>query len=439
VKLKVILIAPATSQSDLARFRKGATLACHWNSQYIRAPFTFFAPYTLVTSLEFPIYPKIMSHPSPEVSVEIIPGLATKEPPSHHIGSPPKAFRNPWPTAKQSPGLLKVLYARFGPKPNFIPLPESRDELVPIRTPNWGNSLSGLKATWFGHASFLIETSTAPESSRGIRLFLDPVLTDRMGPYNMVGPKRFSHPPCTIEEVPEIDIVVISHNHYDHLDLPTVKAIHRSNPHAHFFCGLNLKAWFTSCGIAETNVTELDWWDSASVNVSGIGSVSLTCTPAQHSSARGPFDREKTLWCSWVIEEPSQKNIFFAGDTGYRTIDEKNETADEWDTLPGCPAFAEIGDKYGPFDLALLPIGCYNPRAFLSTVHCSPMDSIRIHKDIRSKKSVGMHYGTLRGGISGHYEDVRLPPKDWKAACEKVGLTWGSDISVCDIGETVVV
>jgi N-acyl-phosphatidylethanolamine-hydrolysing phospholipase D len=100
---------------------------------------------------------------------------------------------------------------------------------------------------------------------------------------------------------------------------------------------------------------------------------------------------------------------------------------------------AEIGDRFGPFDLALLPIGCYLPRSFMSTIHCCPSDSISIHKDIRSKKSLGMHYGTLRGGISAHYEDVRQPPRDWKEACEKAGLSRGSDIMLCDIGETVVV
>jgi N-acyl-phosphatidylethanolamine-hydrolysing phospholipase D len=108
-------------------------------------------------------------------------------------------------------------------------------------------------------------------------------------------------------------------------------------------------------------------------------------------------------------------------------------------TLPFCPAFSEIGKIFGPFDLALLPIGCCTPRAFMSSVHCTPEDSICIHKDIRSKKSIGMHYGTVRGGISGHFEDVRDPPKWWKAACEEAGLVWGQDIDLCDIGETVIV
>jgi N-acyl-phosphatidylethanolamine-hydrolysing phospholipase D len=385
------------------------------------------------------MHSKTMTDHALQVSVELIPPPVSKNPPEHHIGSPPTAFRNPWPSANgKSHGLLKVLGARFGSKRNFVPVPDTRDELVPIRTPDWGANIHGLKATWIGHATFLVEATAAPTAKRGIRILLDPHFSDIAGPYNRVGPKRFSPPPCRVEEVPEVDLVVISHNHYDHLDLPTIKTILSRNSHLHFFCGLNLKNWFVSCGILASSVTELDWWSGASVTVKGIGTIMLTCTPAQHASSRGVFDRGQTLWCSWVLED-SHKKLYFAGDTGYRKIDEESESPEEWDTLPGCPAFAEIGEKFGPFDLALLPIGCYNPRWLLSTIHCSPMDSVRIHRDIRSKKSLGMHYGTLRGGISGHYEDVHQPLIDWKAAGEKAGLAWRSDIMLCDIGETVVV
>lgn len=112
---------------------------------------------------------------------------------------------------------------------------------------------------------------------------------------------------------------------------------------------------------------------------------------------------------------------------------------DKVDSLSRCPAFKEIGEKHGPFDLALLPIGCYSPRPFMSPVHCSPDDSIEIHKDVRSKKSIGMHYGTIRGGLSAQYEDVREPPQLWKESCEKAGLKWGEEIGLCDLGETVAV
>jgi N-acyl-phosphatidylethanolamine-hydrolysing phospholipase D len=126
------------------------------------------------------------------------------------------------------------------------------------------------------------------------------------------------------------------------------------------------------------------------------------------------------------------------GDTGYRTVTEEDAGKDE-STLPHCPAFAEIGERYGPFDLALLPVGCYTPRTFMSSVHCAPEDSICIHKDVKSKKSLGMHYGTIRGGLSAQYEDVRDPPKRWKECCDRAGLKWGEEIVLCDIGETVAV
>jgi L-ascorbate metabolism protein UlaG (beta-lactamase superfamily) len=147
------------------------------------------------------------------------------------------------------------------------------------------------------------------------------------------------------------------------------------------------------------------------------------------------------LWCSWVIEElgsTPNKKLYFAGDTGYRSVTEDDITTGIDPTqLPRCPAFAEIGQRYGPFDLALLPIGCYSPRTFMSGVHCSPEDAIEIHVDIQSRRSLGMHYGTVRGGLSAQYEDVTEPPKRWKQACEKRRLKWGDEILLCDIGETV--
>jgi N-acyl-phosphatidylethanolamine-hydrolysing phospholipase D len=326
-----------------------------------------------------------------------------------------------------------------------------------------------MKVTWIGHASFLVEaTAEAPskenatenkangtiegdtEERRGVRILLDPVFCEKMGPLGLVGPKRFSPPPCRLEDMPEVDVVCISHNHYDHLDVDAVKQLYfdkrRSKP-LHFFCGLGTKSWFASCGVREEDVSELDWWDEVEVRVQNVGRVKLACTPSQHLSRRSAWDDCQMLWCSWVIEElgdgtPPNRNrkLFFSGDTGYRTVtDDDIATGKDESTLPHCPAFGEIGNRYGPFDLALLPIGCYTPRTFMSSVHCAPEDSIEIHKDIKSKRSLGMHYGTVRGGLSAQYEDVREPPRRWREFCEKEGLKWGEEIFLCDIGETVVV
>jgi N-acyl-phosphatidylethanolamine-hydrolysing phospholipase D len=329
----------------------------------------------------------------------------SKEPPAHHIGNPPTSFRNPWSSAGPGRSGLAALKLKFLSGRGILPLPP-KDELVAIRSPDWGGTIKGLKATWFGHASFLVETTAKHGAERGIRILFDPVFSERMSPVSFAGPKRFVQLPCKLEEVPFVDLVVISHNHYDHLDLSTIKYVYekRGKGEVHFLCGLGLKKWFISCGIAASDITELDWWDARRVNVSSFGSVDLICTPSQHDSARTTSDKGQTLWCSWVLEETFEtdsaqasppKKLFFAGDTGYRHVSKADESG------PACPAFAEIGNKYGPIDLALLPIGCFLPREFMSTVHASPEDSICIHKDIRSKRSIGMHYGTIRAGISG--------------------------------------
>ncbi|KAH6967973.1 N-acyl-phosphatidylethanolamine-hydrolyzing phospholipase D [Ilyonectria sp. MPI-CAGE-AT-0026] len=380
------------------------------------------------------------------ITVTPRPKDASLNPPDHWIGNPPTQFRNPWPSFRQKHSLESILRVRFGRDRNFVPVPEDKSELVQTQNPEWGAGKHGLRATWIGHASFFVETTPSQDQKRGIRILIDPVFCQRMGPTSFTGPKRFIDPPCRLEDVPEVDVVCISHNHYDHLDLDAIKTLYfdkrRAQP-LHFVCGLGTKTWFVSCGIQEEHVTEMDWWDEADVVVEAVGSLKLVCTPSQHSSRRSAWDDCKMLWCSFVIEElgstPS-KRLYFAGDTGYRSITEDDiATGKDISQLPRCPVFAEIGAKYGPFDLALLPIGCYTPRTFMSGDHCSPEDSIEIHIDIKSKKSLGMHYGTVRGGLSAQYEDVREPPKAWKEACEKRGLRWDEEIFLCNIGETVII
>jgi N-acyl-phosphatidylethanolamine-hydrolysing phospholipase D len=300
-----------------------------------------------------------------------------------------------------------------------------------------------MKVTWIGHASFLIETTRAGDASRGVRILCDPVFSERTSPVQFLGPKRYTPTPCSLEELPDVDAVVISHNHYDHLDHATIMHLYkRRKDQIHFFCGLGTASWFRGCGIPADQVTELDWWDGVNVNVAGVGTVALTCTPSQHLSGRGLWDRGQQLWCSWVIvaEQASKTShrLYFAGDTGYRTVPQLGLSHAEEAALPHCPAFAEIGERLGPFNLALLPIGLCQPRHFMSTVHCDPYDSICVHKDIKSQKSIGMHWGTVRGGISGDWEDVRDPPKWWREAAEQAGLKWGEEIGLLDIGETLV-
>lgn len=209
-----------------------------------------------------------------------------------------------------------------------------------------------------------------------------------------MGPKRYTDMPCQIEDIPFIDAVVISHNHYDHLSHPTILKIKEKHPNVHFFAPLGNKKWFTDCGIH--NMTELDWWESREFAlsskkqaanprheeterlVSADSQEDITavfgCLPCQHTSARTPFDKSHTLWGSWSVESEGKK-VYFGGDTGYRTVPELPAGENDYDekyNFPHCPAFKEIGDLRGPFDLGLIPIGAYDPRFLFSAMYiCS--------------------------------------------------------------------
>lgn len=383
---------------------------------------------------------------SAQTSVVVIKGSPKRgsSPPAHHVNTPPTSFINPWPSFhNNSPLNLLTTTLR---RPEFKPVP-SREKLVTVQKPDWGFGKDGLKATWIGHATFLIETPRTESGARGVRVLFDPVFSERTSPVSFAGPKRYSPTPCTLEELPDVDLVVISHDHYDHMDSHTLFQLYtKSNGAIHFLVPLRNASRIRGFGIGGDAVTEFDWWESAHVDVAGVGSITMTCTPSQHLSGRGIFDHGSTLWCSWVLETRLResvsdtesatdcKKLFFAGDTGYRYVPKGAEETD----MHSCPAFREIGDMYGPFDLSLLPIGLYSPRHLLSPVHCTPEDALCLHKELKSKKSIGMHYGTVRGGISQYFEEVTEPPRRFREACEKEGKVWGEEVGLIGIGETIV-
>ncbi len=217
--------------------------------------------------------------------------------------------------------------------------------------------------TWIGHATFLLQLG-------GVNILTDAHLTERASPLSFAGPKRVVPPALTFAELPHIDAVVISHNHYDHLDRATVKRLAAQvGGSPHFYVPLKLRSWFVDQGI--DNVSELDWWDEAA-----IAGLKLTLVPVQHWSSRTPWDRDKTLWGGWVIEQPGFR-FFFAGDTGYSSD------------------FKEIGRRFGHMDLAALPIGAYEPRWFMKIMHANPEEAVKIHRDLNARHSVGMHWGTF--------------------------------------------
>ncbi|MGB0646587.1 MAG: MBL fold metallo-hydrolase [Bradymonadia bacterium] len=217
-----------------------------------------------------------------------------------------------------------------------------------------------LQLTWIGHSTFLIQVN-------GINILTDPVFSERVSPFSFAGPRRYTPPAMNIDELPPIDYAVISHNHYDHLDLDSVKAIGND---CLWVLPKDNEKYLHKEGI--TNTIELDWWASHCVD-----ELTFTATPAQHWSARGLNDRCEALWCGWVLKT-KQHRVYFAGDTGYNDTD-----------------FNEIGRRLGPFDVSLIPIGAYEPRWFMKDMHINPSEAVQIHKDVCSKQSFAMHWGTF--------------------------------------------
>jgi len=261
--------------------------------------------------------------------------------------------------------------------------------------------------------------------------------------------------PCQIKDIPIIDTVIISHNHYDHLSHPTIMEIQKLHPSVHFFAPLGNKPWFTECGIK--NMTEVDWWQSKTLTLSKEQRTEKTvhdeketavdsakssdivaeigCLPCQHTSARTAFDKSQSLWASWSVESGGKK-VWFGGDTGYRSIPEefpKNEDDySEKHNYPHCPAFEQIGRLRGPFDLGLIPIGAYDPRYIMSPMHANPFDSVNIFKDTRCKRAMGIHWGTW----VLTEEDVLEPPKLLKKALAWKGYPATGVFDTCEIGES---
>jgi L-ascorbate metabolism protein UlaG (beta-lactamase superfamily) len=219
---------------------------------------------------------------------------------------------------------------------------------------------SGLRATWIGHASVLIELA-------GQRILVDPIFSQRCSPFDFVGPERFAALPITLEALPTIHAVVISHDHYDHLDLPTIEAL--SARGTQFVVPLGIGAHLQRWGVPLTRIHELDWYEHAE-----LAGVRFTATPARHYSGRGVLGRDATLWASWVIAGGGQR-VFFSGDTGYSKT------------------FREIGEKLGPFDLTLIKIGASDPT--WQEIHMSPEDAVRVHTDVGGRLLLPIHWGTF--------------------------------------------
>jgi L-ascorbate metabolism protein UlaG (beta-lactamase superfamily) len=243
----------------------------------------------------------------------------------------------------------------------------------PVRRPSLQKTPPpGLRAIWFGHATVLVEID-------GRRVMTDPILSDHAFPVTWVAPRRNNPPPMTLAQLPRIDVVTISHDHFDHLDMATVKSLAKRG--THFFVGLGVGAHLETWKIPASQIHEMDWWET--VEHAGL---ELHCTPARHYSGRKSMGNP-TLWASWVIEGPEHR-VFHSGDTGYG------------------PHFAEIGRRLGPIDLSLIKIGDYGNDAAWEFIHMVPEDSIRAHADVRARTLLPIHWGTFQ--LSYHAWDAPI-------------------------------
>ena len=281
--------------------------------------------------------------------------MQAREPYPRHFDG--KRFFNP--DAPQARGFLDVL--RWMRSRRQEKEPRYRADVEPSAPPPQVTGAE-LRVTFVNHATTLTQLP-------GLNVLTDPMWSDRASPFSWAGPKRKRAPGVRWEDLPPIDLVLLSHNHYDHLDLPTLRRLtHRGNPQ--FVAPLGVGDWLRRKRIGPAH--ELDWGGSIA-----LANASVHCVPAFHFSARGLFDRNRTLWCGYVLEAAGRR-IYFAGDTAFGDH------------------YGWIRDRFGPPDLALLPIGAYAPRWFMSAVHQGPEDAVKAHQILGAKQSVAIHFGTFQ-------------------------------------------
>jgi N-acyl-phosphatidylethanolamine-hydrolysing phospholipase D len=293
------------------------------------------------------------------------------------------------------------------------PTPVVAPDLAFVRSNARAGALAMRPAiTWIGHATMLAQFS-------GLSVLTDPVFSERVSPLSFIGPKRHVAPGLVATDLPHIDLVLISHNHYDHLDEASVRTLANQPGGAPLFVvPLGLKAWLAARGIA--HVIELDWWQSHPL-ATPAGPVDVVLTPVQHWSGRGLTDRLATLWGGYAVFAPDL-HLFFTGDTGYsqdfRDIRERFAARQT-------PALG------GGFDIALIAVGAYEPRWFMASQHVNPSEAVQIHLDVAAKRSVGIHWGTFE--LTD--ESLDQPPIDLADARRAKGVA-DEAFFVMAIGET---
>lgn len=294
--------------------------------------------------------------------------------PAHHAA---RGFRNPYdPTTRT---LRDVWRWRRTTTP--APWPRWIEE--PKQPPPPHIAAGRIGVTFIGHASFLVQLG-------GRCVLVDPVWSMRASPLAFAGPRRVRAPGQRLEDLPGCDLLLVSHNHCDHLDLPTLRAVRRRwAPPA--VTGLGNARHLAKAGIR--GARELDWWDQAEV-----AGLRVTYVPAQHFSARTPWDRNRSLWGGFVLEAPDGGTVYFAADSGW------------------CPHFEQIGRRFPRIDLALIPIGAYAPRFFMQTQHMDPAEAVMAHRAAGARRSIGMHFGTFAGLTDEPIEEPEAKLAEARAA-----------------------
>ena len=284
---------------------------------------------------------------------------------------PDGRFRNPWPNSE--PHDWRALLRWVRQRRSRPPAPSPRRGAFPVEPPRVSYpraSSAEHTATWIGHSTVLLQIA-------GLNLLTDPVFSERAFPVQWMGPRRLMDPALPIDALPPLDVVLVSHSHYDHLDRPAVQWIARAHPQATWIVPLGLGGYLRPWGAR--HVVELDWWQETVSH-----GLRVSATPARHFSARRLGDRNRSLWCGFAIALDDRR-LWFAGDTAYH------------------PQFVEIGARCGPFDFVMVPIGAYDPRWFMERVHVNPEEAVRIYEDLMiahpdapGPLMLGVHWGTFR-------------------------------------------
>jgi len=274
------------------------------------------------------------------------------------------------------------------------PVPKERFEKEPG---------SGLRVTWLGHSTLLIEID-------GHRILTDPVWSKRVSPYQWIGPKRWYAPPLALASLPELNAVVISHDHYDHLDYQTIVDL-GARKKLRFIVPLGVGAHLESWGISPSRIEEVDWWDEVEV-----GELKVACVPSRHASGRSLFDRDETLWAGYAILGDAHR-VYFSGDTGM------------------FPGFEEIGTRYGPFDLTMIEVGAYNRH--WPDWHIGPEQALIAHRMVRGRFFLPIHWGLFQLGQHGWTEPIeRVLQKGHEMGISVATPRPGQSLELSDIADT---